>query len=216
MFRTRSTTSRTSRRRIGTCAALLAVPLAVAGVLGTTAVPVQAVTHGPGTGPAPLTCQGRGVDPAAKARYRTEILIQAPLRTIWDLQTDVEDWPSWQKPVAPMTIKRLDPGPLRERSRFQATVHLPPNPPSPPSTVVITSTVRQLRYGKCVRWTGPADGAGFHIDGIHVWNFVKVPGGVLVRTEESHTGPQADPTSDMGLETWLNDLKTAAESGSRN
>ncbi|GII87684.1 hypothetical protein Ssi03_56740 [Sphaerisporangium siamense] len=216
MFGTRSTTSRTPRRRTGARAALLAVPLAVAGVLGPTVAPAQAATLGHGTGPASLTCQGKGVDPAAKARYRTEIFIQAPLRTIWDLQTDVEGWPSWQKPVAPMTIKRLDSGPLRKHSQFQATIHLPPNPPFPPSTVVITSTVQQLQYGRCVRWTGPADGAGFHIDGIHVWNFIKVPGGTLVRTEESHTGPQADPNSDMGLETWLNDLKAAAESAPRN
>ncbi|MER6945937.1 SRPBCC family protein [Nonomuraea sp. NPDC000554] len=216
MFGTRSTTSRTPRRRTSARAAALTVPLAVAGVLGITAAPAQAATPDHGTGPASLTCQGRGVDPAAKARYRAEIFIQAPLRTIWRLQTDVEGWPSWQKPVAPMTVKRLDPGPLRKLSQFQATIHLPPNPPAPPGTVVITSTVQQLQYGKCIRWTGPADGAGFHIDGTHVWNFIKVPGGVLVRTEESHTGPQADPNSDMGLETWLSDLKTAAEANPRD
>nr|WP_042178110.1 SRPBCC family protein [Kibdelosporangium sp. MJ126-NF4]CEL12976.1 putative polyketide cyclase /reductase [Kibdelosporangium sp. MJ126-NF4]CTQ98661.1 putative polyketide cyclase /reductase [Kibdelosporangium sp. MJ126-NF4] len=198
------------RRRIGASAVLLAVPLAV---LGATAVPAQAAMTDHSTSPASLTCQGKGVDPAAGARYRSEILIQAPLRTIWDLQTDVEDWPSWQKPAAPMTIKRLDRGPLRKHSRFQATIQLPPNPPAPPGTVVISSTVRQLQPGKCIRWTGPADGPGYHIDGVHVWNFVQVPGGVLVRTEESHSGAQADPNSDMGLEAWLKDLKAAAESG---
>ncbi|MFI9593834.1 polyketide cyclase /reductase [Nonomuraea sp. NPDC052265] len=199
------------RRRTGACAARLAVPLAVAGVLAATALPAQAATPDRGTPAASLTCQGKGVDPAAEARHRSEIFIQAPLRTIWNLQTDVEAWPSWQKPAAPMTVKRLDPGPLRKRSRFQATIHLPADPPAPPGTVVITSAVRQLRYGTCIRWTGPADGPGFHIDGVHVWNFVKVRGGVVVRTEESHTGPQADPHSDMGLETWLKDLRTAAE-----
>ncbi|WP_040405956.1 SRPBCC family protein [Amycolatopsis nigrescens] len=207
MLGTRSTTSRTPRRRTGARAALLAVPLAVAGVLGTTA-PAQAATSGPGTSPVSLTCQGKGVDPAAKARYRTEAFIQAPLRTIWNLQADVEAWPSWQKPAAPMTLERLDHGPLRRHSQFRATIQVPS---SPPSTVVINSTVRQLQYGKCIRWTGPADGPGYHIDGVHVWNFVKVPGGVLVRTEESHAGTQADPNSDMGLEAWLSDLKTAAE-----
>ncbi|ALG12047.1 SRPBCC family protein [Kibdelosporangium phytohabitans] len=189
-----------TRRRV----ALLAVPLAVAGALATTA-PAQAAT----AGPASLTCQGKGVDTTAKARYRSEILIHAPLRTIWDLQTDVEEWTSWQKPAAPMTIKRLDHGPLRKHSRFRATIAVPS---TPPATVVINSTVQQLQHGKCVRWTGPADGpGGYHIDGVHVWNFVKVPGGVLVRTEESHSGPHADPSSDMGLEAWLTDLKAAAE-----
>ncbi|ONI87060.1 polyketide cyclase /reductase [Actinosynnema sp. ALI-1.44] len=194
------------RRLIGACGVLLAVPLAV---LGATAAPAQAAQGT--TSQAALTCQGQGVDRTAKARYRSEIVIHAPLHTIWNLQTDVEDWPSWQKPAAPMTIKRLDPGPLRKHSRFRATIQLPPNPPAPPGTVVISSTVRQLQHGKCIRWTGPADGPGYHIDGVHVWNFVKVPGGVLVRTEESHSGEQADPNSDMGLEAWLKDLKAAAE-----
>lgn len=27
---------------------------------------------------------------------------------------------------------------------------------------------------------------------MHVWNFTELPGGVLVRTEETHTGPQVD------------------------
>ncbi|MFE3176710.1 SRPBCC family protein [Amycolatopsis sp. NPDC059090] len=196
-------TSRTPRRRsLGT--ALLAVPLTAAAVLGAT--PAQAATPGHTS----LTCQGKGVDPAAKARHRAEILVHAPLHTIWDLQTDVEAWTSWQKPAAPMTVRRLDSGPLRKHSRFQATVHVPT---TPPSTVVISSTVQQLQRGKCLRWTGPADSAGYHIDGTHVWTFTPVRGGILVRTEESHSGPQADPTSDMGLETWLADLKAAAESG---
>ncbi|MFI6299918.1 SRPBCC family protein [Nonomuraea sp. NPDC050790] len=189
------------RGRIGRRAALLAVPLAVTGMLGVGA-PAQAATLGHGTS---LTCQDRGVDPSAKARHRAEILIKAPLRTIWNLQADVEAWPTWQKPAAPMTVERLDPGPLRKRSRFQATIRLPAG------SVVITSTVRQIQYGRCVRWTGPAVGPGFHIDGVHVWSFTRVHGGVLVRTEESHTGPQANPGSDMGLETWLRDLKAAAE-----
>ena len=30
---------------------------------------------------------------------RDEILISAPIRTIWDIQTDVAGWPSWQPDV---------------------------------------------------------------------------------------------------------------------
>ncbi|MET9264558.1 SRPBCC family protein [Amycolatopsis sp. NPDC004079] len=200
MRSTDPTPSRTLRRR-SLRTALLTVPLTAA-ILG--AAPAQAATPGP----ASLTCQGKGVDQGAKARHRAEILIHAPLHTIWDLQTDVEAWTSWQKPAAPMTVRRLDPGPLRKHSRFQATVDVPT---TPPSTVVISSTVQQLQRGKCLRWTGPADSAGYHIDGVHVWTFAPVRGGILVRTEESHSGAQADPSSDMGLETWLADLKTAAE-----
>jgi hypothetical protein len=85
---------------------------------------------------------------------------------------------------------------------------------------VITSTVQQIQHNRCVRWTGPAIGDGLAIDrGTHVWNFVPVRGGVLVRTEETWTGAQveADVTLatrylGMGLEQWLTDLRTTAES----
>lgn len=70
----------------------------------------------------------------------------------------------------------------------------------------------------CIRWTGPADGEGLHIDGVHVWNFTEVEGGVRVGTEETHTGPQVDANVPMatellrqGLDAWLRDLKAAAE-----
>ncbi|MER7864763.1 SRPBCC family protein [Amycolatopsis japonica] len=201
----------------GKRAALLTVPLAIAGVLGVTAPAQAAPAHH--TKPASLTCQGKGIDRSAKVHYRTEAFVKAPLRTIWNLQTDVEAWPSWQNPAIPVTMKRLDDGPLRKHSRFQWTIPVPPGMPYPPGDVTIVSTVRQLQPGKCLRWTGPLDGpGGMHIDGVHVWNFVKVPGGVIVRTEESHTGPQVDkdvPGSTamlgQGLEIWLKDLKKAAE-----
>jgi uncharacterized protein YndB with AHSA1/START domain len=191
-------------------AALFAIPLVTAGVLGT-AAPAHATT-------ASVTCQGQGVDPTAKIRYRTETLINAPLHTIWRLQTDVANWPSWQPPVT--SAKRLDPGPLRKHSRFQWTTPVPETPVSPPTTLVITSTVEQLKHGKCLRWTGPAIGTGLRIDrGVHVWTFTKVKGGVLVRTEETHAGdqietdvPLATQFLGMGLEGWLKDLKTTAES----
>ncbi|OAR22791.1 hypothetical protein A8W25_24775 [Streptomyces sp. ERV7] len=111
--RPRSAALRNTRRLR---AALLTVPLAVAGVLG-------AAAPGRATAPSPplasLTCQGKGVDPAAKIRYRTATVVHAPLRTIWNLQTDVERWPLWQPPVT--SVKRLDAGPLRQRSAFRWT-----------------------------------------------------------------------------------------------
>jgi hypothetical protein len=66
---------------------------------------------------------------------------------------------------------------------------------------------------------GPAIGQGLSIDrGTHVWNFVPVRGGVIVRTEESWTGRQieSDPATAIkylapGLDEWLADLKKAAE-----
>lgn len=218
MSGTNPTTSTKSRR--GARAALLAIPLAV-GILGASAAPAQAATPtAPVTGAAaPLTCRGESVDQAAKIKYRTEAFVKAPLSTVWRLQTDVVRWPSWQKPVTSM--KRLDPGPLRPGSRFRWTTPAPPTQTTPDTTLSITSSVHQVQHGKCLRWSGPAIGEGLRIDnGVHVWNFTKVPGGVLVRTEETWTGAQVEadvPTATRylgaGLEAWLSDLKTAAETG---
>ncbi|MBM7773831.1 putative membrane protein [Actinokineospora baliensis] len=190
--------------------ALLALPLITAGLLGA-ATPASAA-------PAPLTCGGKGINPAAKVHYGAEIVINAPLSTVWDVQTRLEAWPTWQRTVS--TMKRLDPGPLRPGSRFRWTTPAPPTPTTPATTLVITSTVHQVKPRQCLRWSGPAVGEGLRIDeGIHVWTFTPVAGGVRVRTEESWTGAQveADPAMALrylapGLDLWLTDLKTAAES----
>ncbi|QFU92072.1 SRPBCC family protein [Amycolatopsis sp. YIM 10] len=193
-------------------AALLALPLAL---LGFTA-PAQAAEAGP-TPSAQLTCRGQGVDPDAKIRYRTERLIKAPMSTIYRLQTDVERWPTWQKPVT--GVKRLDHGPLRSGSQFRWTTPAPATPTTPETTLEITSTVHQIQRNQCIRWNGPAIGEGLRIDnGVHVWNFRQVRDGVLVRTEETWTGEQVEadvPTATRylggGLETWLDELKATAE-----
>ncbi|MFG3098991.1 SRPBCC family protein [Streptomyces sp. NPDC048182] len=164
----------------------------------------------------PLTCRGAGVDPGAAVRYRTETVVHAPLATIWRLQTDVARWPAWQTPVA--SAERLDHGPLRAGSAFRWTIPVPATGTTPALDLDITSTVRQLRTGSCLRWTGPAVADGLRIDGVHVWRFTPVRGGVLVSTEETHTGAQVEadvPAATRilreGLETWLRELKTAAE-----
>ncbi|WYB31635.1 SRPBCC family protein [Streptomyces sp. SM1P] len=203
-------------RTTAAAAALLTLPLAAAALLATAAAPAGAATARPAPS---LTCQGKGVDAKALVRARTETVIDAPLSTVWKLQTDVERWPSWQTHVTSMD--RLDHGPFRPGSAFRWTTPVPPNPATPATSLDITSTVRQVERGSCIRWTGPAVGEGLHIDGVHVWSFQKVRGGVLVRTEETHTGeqveanvPYATEILKQGLEAWLGELKAAAEARS--
>lgn len=197
--------------------ALFTVPLVAIGVLGSATAPAEATTSHPA---GPLTCRGEGVDLQARVRHRTETVIHAPLRTIWKLQTDVERWPYWQDAIT--TMKRLDHGPFRKGSAFRWTTPIPPNPATPATSLDITSTVQQLKHHSCIRWTGPAVGEGLRIDGVHVWNFTRVKGGILVSTEETHTGAEVEadvPTATkllrQGLEAWLRDLKTAAEAPHR-
>ncbi|MFD9982331.1 SRPBCC family protein [Streptomyces massasporeus] len=191
-----------------------AVALALAGALAATAPTAHATDHG---GNSPSRCGGRGVDSGALIRYESDILIKAPLRTIWKLQTDVEGWPSWQPPVTSM--ERLGHGPLRKGSQFRWTTPAPATPTTPETTLAITSTVQRVRNQDCILWKGPAIGEGLRIDeGVHLWTFRKVEGGVRVHTEETWTGDQVEadvPTATealgAGLEAWLRDLKATAE-----
>ncbi|MFH9712696.1 SRPBCC family protein [Streptomyces luteogriseus] len=206
--------SATPRRQPRPRPRAVAVTLALVGALAATAPTAQAADR---TETAPSRCGGRGVDPAALIRYESDVVIKAPLRTIWKLQTDVEGWPSWQPPVT--TMERLDPGRLREGSRFRWTTPAPATPHTPATTLEITSTVRQLRNQDCVLWKGPAIGEGLRIDeGVHLWTFREVKGGVRVHTEETWTGDQVEadvPTATealgQGLEAWLRELKATAE-----
>ncbi|HEY4460035.1 MAG TPA: SRPBCC family protein [Pseudonocardiaceae bacterium] len=186
---------------------LVAIPLLVTGLLG---VPAQAA-------PASLTCQGQGIDQTAVLHHEAETFIKAPLGRVWQVQTDVTGWPRWQSAVSGM--RKLDRGPLRPGSRFRWTSPAPATASTPATTLVVTSTVRNVQRDRCIRWMGPAIGQGLRIDrGTHVWNFVPVRGGVIVRTEESWTGQQieSDPATAIkylapGLDLWLADLKKAAE-----
>ena len=190
----------------------------VAGLISVAGSPARAgATPTGGSDRAAVRCAGKTVDTSAKIRFRTETVIAAPLRTVWRIQTDVERWPSWQKPV--LSSKRLDRGPLRRGSSFRWTTSVPETELNPATTLVVTSTVRQLQDQKCVRWDGPAIGAGLSIDeGVHVWTFTEVGGRTLVRTEETWRGDQVEQdvgfsttALGMGLETWLTELKTEAE-----
>lgn len=164
-------------------------------------------------------CRGQGVDGSALIRYESDIVIDAPLSTVCQLQTDVEHWPTWQAAVT--GAERLDSGPLRRGSRFHwTTTPAPATPTTPATTLAITSTVQQLQRGHCVLWRGPAAGDGLRIDeGVHLWTFTKAKGGgVHVHTEETWTGAQVEadmPTATAalgrGLETWPSDLGAAAE-----
>ncbi|RJO73720.1 polyketide cyclase /reductase [Nocardia panacis] len=191
-----------------------AAAIGLALTAGVLAAPAPAVADGP----TPPTCEGMGIDPAAPIHYRAEAVIKAPLEKVWNLQTDVERWPSWQQPVT--SSKRLDSGPLQPDSQFRWTTPLPATAMTAATTLTITSTVHQMRHEQCIRWSGPAIGAGLRIDnGIHVWTFTPVDGGVLVRTEENWNGAmvEADVATSTrflgaGLDAWLADLRAAAES----
>ncbi|WP_371778720.1 SRPBCC family protein [Streptosporangium subroseum] len=147
-----------------------------------------------------------GIDNSAPVITRDDIFIHAPLHRIWQIQTDVENWPSWQPDVS--TVKKLTAGPIRPGSQWVWSTQ---------GLDGIVSTVKQVWPGRRIVWGGPAQG----ITAVHVWTFTPGRNGVRVHTEESWTG---DPVTanvsvlhaalDASLDNWLRNLKNKAESRS--
>jgi uncharacterized protein YndB with AHSA1/START domain len=140
------------------------------------------------------------INTGAPVITRDEILISAPIMTIWDIQTDIASWPSWQPDV---DGARID-GPLAVGSTFRWQT----------SGLDITSTVNELDAPKRIVWGGPAQG----IVAVHLWALTQQENGVLVHTEESWEGePVLAQTEvlqaalDASLRNWLENLKRTAE-----
>jgi uncharacterized protein YndB with AHSA1/START domain len=140
------------------------------------------------------------INTAAPVITRDEILIHAPIQSIWDIQTDVAGWPSWQPDVDGAQVD----GPLSVGSVFRWQT----------AGLDITSTVEQVDAPRRIVWGGPAQ----DIVAVHVWTLAEQEDGVLVRTEESWEGEpvaaQAEELQtalDESLRTWLQNLKRAAE-----
>jgi uncharacterized protein YndB with AHSA1/START domain len=143
------------------------------------------------------------INAAAPVITRDEILIRAPITTIWDIQTDIASWPSWQPDVDGAQID----GTLAVGSTFRWQT----------SGLDITSTVKELDAPNRIVWGGPAQG----IVAVHLWTLTQHEPGVLVHTEESWEGePVLAQTEvlqaalDASLRNWLENLKRTAEAPS--
>jgi uncharacterized protein YndB with AHSA1/START domain len=131
---------------------------------------------------------------------RDEILIYAPIDSIWRIKTDVAGWPSWQPDVDGAQVD----GPLSVGSVFRWQT----------AGLDITFTVEEVDAPRRIMWGGPAQG----IIAVHVWTLDEQGDGVLVSTAESWEG---DPVTaqveelqaalDRSLRTWLQNLKRLAE-----
>ncbi|MGO4494976.1 SRPBCC family protein [Paenibacillus sp. 2RAB27] len=140
------------------------------------------------------------VDRNAQVIVDLSIVIDAPLQTVWRLQTGIDQWPTWQKDITQAQMS----GPLAAGSSFNWVTHELP----------VVSTIREVDPMRRIVWGGPALG----IDGVHVWEFKASPNGVVVHTTESWDGPPvaADPEGmraalTSSLTAWLAALKTTAE-----
>ncbi|MFD9458295.1 SRPBCC family protein [Streptomyces sp. NPDC059985] len=140
------------------------------------------------------------IDTTAPVVVSLTTTIDAAPATVWELHTDVDNWPVWNTGIDRV---RLD-GPLAVGTRFGWLTH----------GLDITSTIHELVPGRRIVWGGTVQG----IVGIHAWTFEPSGAGVLVRTEESWSGDPVDAAVDelatalrTSLRDWLDCLKARAE-----
>ncbi|WP_328494814.1 SRPBCC family protein [Streptomyces sp. NBC_00414] len=183
--------------------------MAVAAVATATtlSVPAVAAAHEarPGSGTAFQECRGVTVAKNAPVVSRASVVIEAPLKTVWKLHTDIDAWETWIPEITP--ARKKTPGPLRPGAVFEWS----------PQNMKVTSTVTAVEQGRCTAWAAPVNG----IDGVHLFTFKQVKGGVLATTEESWAGapveadiPGNQAALDAGLNDWVNRLKSTAETKS--
>ena len=183
-------------KRISLLVAALSIPLALI---------TSAANSVPRASQAQLVRQAleahMNIDQQAPAITRDEILIAAPLSTVWNVQTGVSRWPQWNTDVSSAAID----GPLAVGTVFRwSTAGLDD----------ITSTIAEVIPERRIVWSGPAQG----ITAVHVWTLTPVQNGVLVKTEESWDGAPVQENLgamqsalDASLKSWLAKLKREAE-----
>lgn len=106
----------------------------------------------------------------APVSCNAEIFIPFPIEIVWDVQTNISEWSSWNKDVN--HVKVNEPISIGSSFRWKA------------KGLKIISTIKEIDPQTKLTWTGRMLG----IRAIHSWTFEKKEGGVLVRTEESFEG----------------------------
>jgi len=130
-----------------------------------------------------------------------DIFIEAPPQSVWNVQTDINNWSRWQPAI---TASKLE-SPLAVGSVFRWRS----------GGVNVTSTVQVLKLNELIAWTGQSLGA----QAKHIWKLIPQGNGTLVTTEESMEGWSVRLLKlvmpkflDNSLDPWLRNLKTQAES----
>ncbi len=140
------------------------------------------------------------VDTKAPLWARKEIIIEAPLENVWNLQTTIENWPQWQSDI---TAAQLEGG-LAVGSIFRWKA----------KGLKIVSTLHTVEPQHQIGWTGDSLG----MFAIHNWTFTAQQQGTKVITEESLSGWMARLLKlfdshflEKSLEATLQTLKTTVE-----
>lgn len=139
-------------------------------------------------------------DANAPLYARREILIDAPIQKVWNLQSGIERWPQWQPDVASAKLEgTLAPGTV---FRWKG------------GGLNITSKLHTVDQPNRIGWTG--DSIGMHA--VHNWTLEPAGSSTRVTSEESISGWLASVLKlfdrnflNKSLEKSLQTLKTQAE-----
>ena len=141
------------------------------------------------------------IDTNAPIFARKEIIIEAPIETVWNFQTGIDRWSEWQPDV---TSVKLD-GDLKAGTIFRWKA----------KGLSIVSTLHTVEPNRRIGWTGNSLG----MSAIHNWTFEAQGNVTRVVTEESLNGWLTrlmvffDPRFlEKSLEASLQILKNRSES----
>ncbi|MGH3081112.1 MAG: SRPBCC family protein [Gaiellaceae bacterium] len=144
------------------------------------------------------------IDREAPVVGSSEIVIEAPPDTVWDVLAAIDDWPSWNPDVKESSLQ----GPLSAGTQFRWKAG--------PGT--ISSTLQYVERPRLIAWTGRT----FGVNAVHVWRLEPKDGATQVRTEETFDGlvvrllrGRLQKQLDDGLAGGLRHLKAEAERRAR-
>lgn len=110
------------------------------------------------------------IDSTASLTAKKEMIINAPVERIWKIQSDINNWPKWQKDVS---YARLQ-GRLAKGTVFKWKA----------MGMNITSELQEVNNNKEIGWSGKSIG----MNAVHNWKFEKQGNKTKVITEESLSG----------------------------
>ena len=140
------------------------------------------------------------IDPGAPVRAERDVEIAAPVEIVWDVLSNVSEWPRWNDDVKSAVLT----GDVAPGAEFRWKAG--------PAT--ITSRIERVERPHLLGWTGRT----FGLTAIHVWRLEPAEDRTRVTTEESMSGLPArllhgmtQKNLDKSLDAWLRGLKAESE-----
>lgn len=127
----------------------------------------------------PLTCRPEqnywynyaiNIDSKAPLTAKKETVINSPIERVWRIQSDINNWPKWQKEITFACIE----GALEKGTVFRWKA----------MGMNITSMLQEVVVNKRIGWSGKS----FGMYAVHIWKFEKQADKTKVITEESLSG----------------------------